>query len=258
MLQYPNINPVAFSIGPFSIRWYGLTYLIGFIGCYWLSVVRGRSRGWTSQQLADVLFYVALGIIFGGRIGYILFYHPSEIFTDPITLLKFWEPGRSFHGGMLGVFFALLIYVRFDIKKFVKLTDFIAPAVPIGLGAGRIGNFLNGELYGRITTMPWGMVFPHAGSLPRHPSQLYEFFLEGVVLCLLLLWYARKPRPLGAVSGLFLIAYGAMRCLVEFVRAPDDGHGFVAFDWLTMGQLLSIPMIIFGIFLMLYKKEAKH
>jgi len=256
MLIYPHINPIALSIGPFAIHWYGLTYLVGFIGCYWLSVMRGRGTEWTRQKLADVLFYVAVGIIFGGRIGYILFYEPSQIFTNPLTLFAFWEPGRSFHGGMLGVFLALLIYTKFDFKKFIALTDFIAPAVPIGLGAGRIGNFINGELYGRITTMPWGMVFPHAGIEPRHPSQLYEFLLEGIVLCVLLVWYARVKRPLGAVSGMFLLGYGVIRCLVELVREPDAGHGFVLFNFLTMGQLLSIPMIIFGLYF-LYRKTGK-
>lgn len=255
MIFYPNINPVAFSFGPAMVHWYGLTYLFGFIGCYWLSVVRGRTRGWSAAQLTDVLFYVAMGIIFGGRIGYILFYYPAVIFEQPLTLLAFWEPGRSFHGGMLGVFLALLFYVKFNFKKFVALTDFIAPAVPIGLGFGRLGNFINGELYGRITTMPWGMVFPHAGVLPRHPSQIYELFLEGVVLCIFLVWYARKSRPLGAISGMFLLGYGIIRCLVEFVRAPDDGYGFVAFNWLTMGQLLSIPMIILGLYFILRKTE---
>jgi phosphatidylglycerol:prolipoprotein diacylglycerol transferase len=203
------------------------------------------------------LFYVAIGIIFGGRIGYILFYYPTEIFRQPLTILAFWEPGRSFHGGMLGVFIALLFYVKFNQKKFIELTDFIAPAVPIGLGFGRLGNFINGELYGRITAMPWGMVFPHVGPQPRHPSQLYELFLEGVVLCILLVWYARKPRPLGAVSGMFLLGYGVIRCMVEFVRAPDDGHGFVAFNWLTMGQLLSIPMILLGLYFIL-RKNTEH
>jgi len=257
MLLYPNINPIAFSLGPLAVHWYGLTYLFGFIGCFWLSVVRGRTRGWTAQQLTDVLFYVAMGIIFGGRIGYILFYYPAEIFRQPLTLLAFWEPGRSFHGGMLGVFIALLFYVKFNFKKFIELTDFIAPAVPIGLGFGRLGNFINGELYGRITTLPWGMVFPHVGPQPRHPSQLYELFLEGVVLCIILVWYARKPRPLGAISGMFLLGYGVIRCMVEFVRAPDEGHGFVAFNWLTMGQLLSIPMIILGLYFVL-RKNAEH
>lgn len=253
MLTFPDINPVAFSIGPLSVRWYGLTYLFGFIGAYWLAVVRGRTRGWSAQQLGDVLFYVAIGIIFGGRIGYILFYYPHAVLSQPFTLLAFWEPGRSFHGGLLGVLFALLIYVRFNIKKFVQLTDFIAPVVPIGLGCGRLGNFLNEELYGRITTMPWGMVFPNAGPYPRHPSQLYECFFEGVVLCLFLVWYARKPRSLGAVSGMFLIGYGIIRCAIEFLRAPDVGHGFVMYNWLTMGQLLSIPMIVFGLFLLWHK-----
>jgi phosphatidylglycerol:prolipoprotein diacylglycerol transferase len=255
MLLYPNINPIAFSLGPMAVHWYGITYLLGFIGCFWLSVIRGRTRGWTSQQLTDVLFYVAIGIIFGGRIGYILFYYPAEVLKQPLTLLAFWEPGRSFHGGMLGVFIALLFYVKFNFKKFIELTDFIAPAVPIGLGFGRLGNFINGELYGRITTVPWGMIFPHAGPQARHPSQLYELFLEGFVLCILLVWYARKPRPLGAVSGMFLLGYGVIRCMVEFVRAPDDGHGFVAFDWLTMGQLLSIPMIILGLYFVLRNRE---
>ncbi len=255
MILYPNINPIAFSLGPLAVHWYGLTYLLGFIGCFWLSVIRGRTRGWTSQQLTDILFYVAMGIIFGGRIGYILFYYPAEIINHPLTLLAFWEPGRSFHGGMLGVFIALLFYVKFNFKKFIELTDFIAPAVPIGLGFGRLGNFINGELYGRITTLPWGMVFPHVGPQPRHPSQLYELFLEGFVLCIVLVWYARKPRPLGAVSGMFLLGYGIIRCLVEFVRAPDEGHGFVAFNWLTMGQLLSIPMIILGLYFVLRNRE---
>ena len=255
MLVYPHINPVAISIGPFAIRWYGLSYLLGFMGCYWLSIVRGRGTEWNTQKLSDVLFYVALGIIFGGRLGYICFYQPADIFNDPLSLFRFWEPGRSFHGGMLGVFLALLIYVKFDGKKFISLTDFIAPCVPIGLGCGRIGNFINAELYGRVTELPWGMVFPHAGPFPRHPSQLYEFFLEGVVLCLVLVWYARKPRLLGAVSGMFLLGYGVMRCLVELVREPDHGYGFIALPWLTMGQILSIPMIILGLYMLFRKAE---
>lgn len=255
MLTYPNINPVALTIGPISVRWYGLSYLLGFIGCYWLSVVRGRTRGWSAQQLGDVLFYVALGIIFGGRIGYILIYDPIAVVSNPLTMLAFWEPGRSFHGGLLGVLVALLIYVKFNVKKFIELTDFIAPCVPIGLGFGRLGNFLNAELYGRITTMPWGMVFPNAGPFPRHPSQIYELLLEGVVLCLLLVWYARKPRPLGAVSGLFLLGYGVIRFIVEFYRSPDIEHGFVLFNWLTMGQLLSIPMVVIGLYFLCRNKN---
>jgi phosphatidylglycerol:prolipoprotein diacylglycerol transferase len=256
MLTYPQIDPIAFSFGTFAVRWYGITYLLGFIGCYWLSIVRGRGTQWTPQKLADVLFYVVLGIIFGGRIGFILFYDPTVILSNPLTLFAFWEPGRSFHGGLLGVVVALLVYTKFNIKKFVELTDFITPAVPIGIGFGRLGNFINAELYGRITTLPWGMVFPDGGPLPRHPSQLYEMILEGVVLCVFLVWYARKPRALGRVSGMFLIGYGIMRSLVEFVRSPDTSHGFVAFNFLTMGQILSIPMIIFGLYLVLRKVET--
>jgi len=255
MLSYPSISPVAIKLGPLAVHWYGLTYLFGFMGCYWLCVVRGRGTQWTTQKLADVLFYIAVGIIFGGRVGYILFYEPARILVDPLSLIAFWEPGRSFHGGMLGVFLALLVYTKFKWHNFVSLMDFIAPAVPIGLGCGRIGNFINAELYGRVTSLPWGMVFPGAGNQPRHPSQLYEFFLEGVVMCVLLVWYARKPRPLGRVSGMFLLSYGIIRCSVEVVREPDVSHGFVAFNWLTMGQMLSVPMIVFGLYFLLRKVE---
>lgn len=248
MLTYPNFDPVALSIGPLVVRWYGLCYVFGFLGCYGLSVYRGRGTQWTAQKLADVLFFVAAGIIIGGRVGYILFYFPQEILDNPLTLFAFWEPGRSFHGGLLGVLAALLIYVKFKWHAFIELTDFIAPAVPIGIGFGRLGNFINAELYGRITDVPWGMVFPYAGSLPRHPSQLYELLLEGIVLCVWLLWYARRPRQLGAVSGMFLLGYGLMRSIVELVREPDLSHGFIIGDWLTMGQLLSLPMIVLGLY----------
>lgn len=255
MLVYPNIDPIAFSLGPISVRWYGLTYLFAFIACYWFGVVRGRTRGWSVQAIGDILFYIALGIIFGGRMGYILFYDPKAIIYDPLSLLTFWAPGRSFHGGLLGVVVALLIYVRFNFKEFVKLTDFVAPIVPIGLAFGRLGNFLNAELYGRITTVPWGMVFPTADNMPRHPSQLYELILEGIALCLFLLWYARKPRALGQVSGMFLIGYALIRFGVEFFRAPDIDHGFVMFNWLTMGQLLSIPMLIVGVWFLKWRPK---
>lgn len=255
MLAYPEIDPVIFSVGSLSVRWYGFSYLIGFLGCYLLSVARGRGTQWTPQKLADILFYIALGIIFGGRIGYVLLYTPAQVFSDPLSLFAFWLPGRSFHGGMLGVFLAMWIYVKFDWRKFVQLMDFIAPCVPIGLGFGRLGNFINGELYGRVTTVPWGMVFPDGGPLPRHPSQLYEFFLEGVVLCIVLVWYARKPRKIGAVSGLFLLGYGLSRFVIEFFRQPDSDQGFILWNWLTMGQMLSIPMIIFGLYFLLRKAE---
>ncbi len=227
--------------------------MVCFIGCYLLSVYRGRGTQWTPQKLADILFYIALGIIFGGRLGYVLLYTPAQAINDPLTLFAFWLPGRSFHGGMLGVFVALWFYVKFDWRKFVQLMDFIAPCVPIGLGFGRLGNFINAELYGRVTNMPWGMVFPDAGELPRHPSQLYEFFFEGIVLCIVLVWYARKPRKIGAVSGLFLLGYGVIRFGIEFFRQPDTDQGYILWNWLTMGQLLSIPMIIFGLYFLLRK-----
>nr|AIA18817.1 Prolipoprotein diacylglyceryl transferase [uncultured bacterium] len=226
MLTYPNLDPIALRLGTISVHWYGICYLIGMLGCYWLCVVRGKGTKWNQSKILDVLFYAALGIIFGGRVGYVLFYYPAEIFNDPLTLLAFWEPGRSFHGGMIGVIIALYIYVKFDWNKLLELTDFIAPSIPIGLGFGRLGNFINGELYGRVTNMPWGMVFPHAGAAPRHASQLYEMIFEGLFLCLFLLWYARKPHKLGAVSGMFLVGYGVVRSLIELVREPDIDQDF--------------------------------
>ncbi len=253
VLTYPDINPIAFQISSLKVHWYGLSYLAGLLGAYLVSICRGRKQinPWNSEQVADLLFYVAMGIILGGRIGFVLFYQPATIISDPLTLLTFWVVGRSFHGGLLGVMLAVMLYCKLHKRSFLEVTDFIAPVVPIGLGFGRLGNFINGELWGRVTDAPWGMVFPDVGPLPRHPSQLYEFGLEGVLLFIILMLYAVKPRKLGAVSGLFLICYGVFRCLVEFVREPDLSHGFIAFDWLTMGQLLSIPMILIGMFLMI-------
>lgn len=255
MLVYPELNPIAFSIGPISIYWYGITYLFGFVGCFALAAIRLKKTDWKLNDLADLLFYIAVGIIFGGRIGYIVFYHPSLIITDPLSLFTFWSPGRSFHGGFLGVLLSLGFYCKFKWKKFLQITDFIAPVVPIGLGCGRLGNFINGELWGRITDVPWGMRFSHVGVELRHASQLYELILEGVVLCIFLLWYARKPRNPGVISGMFLIGYGVARILSEFFREPDLSHGFIAFQWLTMGQLLCIPMILYGMYLITRKVE---
>ena len=251
MLTYPDIDPIAFSIGALSVRWYGVSYLAGFLGAYLVSIPRGKKQQnpWQSEQVADLLFYAAMGIIFGGRIGFVLFYQPATITSDPLSLFTFWVVGRSFHGGLLGVLLAVMLYCKLHKRKFLEVTDFIAPVIPIGLGFGRLGNFINGELWGRVTDLPWGMIVPYLGPEPRHPSQLYEFGLEGVLLFVILMAYAAKSRPRGAVSGLFLICYGVFRCLVEFVREPDLSHGFVAFDWLTMGQLLSIPMILVGVFL---------
>lgn len=252
MLTYPNIDPIAFSIGPLAIRWYGISYLLGFLAAYaWCYYRRQKATPpWKTEDIADVLFYFALGVIFGGTLGYLLFYDPSRLLHDPLSLLRFWEPGRSFHGGLIGVMLALYIYCRVKKRRFWAVADFIAPAIPLGLASGRIGNFLNAELWGRVTDVPWAMVFPGAGPLARHPSQLYEFALEGVLLFLILAWYSKKPRAEGSVSGLFLICYGVFRIFVECFREPNVTQGFIWGDFLTMGQLLSIPMILLGLILM--------
>jgi phosphatidylglycerol:prolipoprotein diacylglycerol transferase len=255
MIAYPQIDPVALSLGPLKVHWYGLMYLAGFLGGMWLGKVRARKPGsnWTTDQVNDLVFYIAVGIILGGRLGYVLFYDIGSNFdlyvADPLRVFKVWEGGMSFHGGLLGVIISMALFGRKTNKRFFSVADFTAPLVPIGLGAGRIGNFINGELWGKVTDVPWAMVFPGAGPLPRHPSQLYEALLEGVVLFLILWMYSSKPRPLMSVSGLFLICYGVFRFLVEFVRLPDEHLGYLAFDWLTMGQILSLPMILLGLVL---------
>jgi phosphatidylglycerol:prolipoprotein diacylglycerol transferase len=252
MLTYPQFDPVAFSLGPLSVHWYGIMYIIAFGGAWYLAKLRARrSPGlWTDEQIADLVFYGALGAVVGGRIGSALFYNFDKLPSDPLWVLRVWEGGMSFHGGFLGVMGALYWYAGKLNKRYFEVLDFIAPLAPFGLGAGRIGNFIGGELWGRPTEVPWGMVFPHVDNLPRHASQLYQFALEGVVLFSIMWWFSSRPRPLYAVSGLFGIGYGAQRFFVEFFRQPDEGLGFVALDWLTMGQLLSLPMIAAGIFLM--------
>jgi phosphatidylglycerol---prolipoprotein diacylglyceryl transferase len=251
MLTYPNIDPIAFHLGPLAVHWYGLMYLFSFIGVWFLASHRAKkSNGvWTEQCVADLIFYGAMGVILGGRIGYMLFYNFSGLIEDPLSLFKIWQGGMAFHGGLLGVMVAMWLVSRKYHKTFFEITDFIAPFVPLGLAAGRIGNFINGELWGKVTTVPWAMVFPTGGPLPRHPSELYEFFLEGVLLFIILMIYSRKPRPLMAVSALFLLLYGCFRFLIEFFRTPDIQLGYLAFGWMTMGQILSIPMIILGIIL---------
>ncbi|ODC02406.1 prolipoprotein diacylglyceryl transferase [Terasakiispira papahanaumokuakeensis] len=251
MLQYPHIDPVAVSLGPLQVHWYGLMYLFGFTGAWWLARKRASRLGLTHEQVGDLVFYGALGVILGGRIGYAIFYHFDRVLAEPLWLFKVWEGGMSFHGGLIGVVLAMLLYARRHQLTLLALGDFIAPMVPIGLGLGRLGNFINGELWGRPTDLWVGMVFPGAGPLPRHPSQLYEFALEGVVLFTVLWLYSSKPRAQGRVAGLFLLGYGVFRTLVEFAREPDAQLGFIAMNWLTMGQLLSIPMMVIGIWLLL-------
>ena len=255
MISYPEIDPIAFSLGPISVHWYGIMYLLAFGGALWLGGIRAKkSQGlWQPQHMGDIIFYGAVGVILGGRFGYVVFYNFDYFIQNPLWLFKIWEGGMSFHGGLLGVLVAMWLYGRKLNKRFFQMTDFIAPVVPLGLGLGRIGNFIGGELWGRATDVSWAMIFPRDPSqLPRHPSQLYQFMLEGLVLFTLLWWFSSKPRPRMAVSGLFLLLYGLARFTVEFFREPDAQLGFIAFDWLTMGQLLSTPMIIVGALMVLW------
>jgi len=257
MFTYSDIDPIALQLGPLAVRWYGLMYVIGILGGWWLGRVQAR-RPWsvlTETQVDDMVTWIALGVILGGRVGSVLFYNFSDFIGDPMMLLRIWEGGMSFHGGFLGVLLAMWLYGRRIGVGFWSLTDFIAPLVTIGLGAGRIGNFINGELWGKVTDVPWAVV---VNGTPRHASQLYEALLEGLVLFLILWLYASKERPRMAVSGLFLIFYGVFRFSVEFVRLPDAHIGYMAWGWLTRGQILTIPMIICGIavIILAYRKAS--
>jgi phosphatidylglycerol:prolipoprotein diacylglycerol transferase len=245
VLTFPEIDPVALSLGPLKVRWYGLMYLIGFVGGWWAMRVRVRQLAldWTDDQLSDLLFYAALGVVLGGRVGYVLFYDFGSFLADPLLLLRVWEGGMSFHGGLLGVLLAMWLYGRSSRRGFFALTDLIAPVVPIGLGAGRLGNFINGELWGKATDVPWAFV---VDGVARHPTQLYELLLEGVVMFAVLMWYGRRPRPLMAISGLFAMLYAAFRSLVELWRLPDAHIGYLDGHWITMGMVLSLPLFAVG------------
>ncbi|RJX70443.1 prolipoprotein diacylglyceryl transferase [Vibrio sinensis] len=257
--EFPDIDPVAVSIGPLSIRWYGLMYLVGFAFALWLANRRADkpNSGWTREQVSDLLFAGFLGVVIGGRVGYVLFYNFELFLADPLYLFKVWTGGMSFHGGLLGVITAMFWYAKKNGRTFFGVADFIAPLVPFGLGMGRFGNFMNSELWGRVTDVPWAVIFPNGGPLPRHPSQLYEMALEGVVLFFILNWFIKKPRPLGSVSGLFLAGYGTFRFLVEYVREPDAQLGLFA-GFISMGQILSLPMIIAGILMMVWAYKRGH
>jgi phosphatidylglycerol---prolipoprotein diacylglyceryl transferase len=249
MFLYPDFDPVALRIGPLAVRWYGITYLVGFAAAWYLGKRRAArpDSPVTPLQVDDLIFYAALGVILGGRIGYMLFYGFDQIVANPLNLFRIWEGGMSFHGGLLGVLTAMWLYSRRLGKGFFQVTDFIAPLVPIGLGAGRIGNFINGELWGAPTTVPWAVI---VNGEPRHASQLYEACLEGLALFLILWLFSSRPRPTMAVSAVFLIGYSVFRSAMEFVRLPDAHIGYLAFGWVTMGQVLSLPLLIFGCLLL--------
>lgn len=255
-LVFPSIDPVIFSVGPLSVRWYGMMYLVAFVAAYLLAQKRLSNTTWTKDQVSDMLFWGFIGVILGGRLGYVFFYQFGMFLDDPLYLFKIWTGGMSFHGGLIGVLVALFWQAKRMGTTFLALGDFVAPLVPIGLGAGRIGNFLNAELWGRTTDVPWAVIFPNAGNEPRHPSQLYEFALEGVVLFVILWMYSAKPRPVGAVGGVFLLGYGAFRFIIEFFREPDAHIGLYQLG-LSQGQLLCLPMILLGLILLLraYKRD---
>jgi phosphatidylglycerol:prolipoprotein diacylglycerol transferase len=260
MLVHPQFDPVALHLGPLAIRWYGLMYLVGFTLVWWLGRRRIAARPdavWTEKDLSDALFYGILGTIIGGRLGYVLFYKPAEYLTEPWRIFYVWEGGMSFHGGMIGVIIAMWLFAHTRKQNWLAITDFIAPLVPVGLGAGRLGNFINAELWGRPTNVPWAMIFPNVDNVPRHPSQLYELALEGIVLFVILWGFSSKPRPRGAVSGLFLVCYGCFRFIVEFTRQPDSFLGTLALG-LTMGQWLSLPMILIGVALLGWAYRAQR
>ncbi len=263
MLVHPQFNPIALQLGPVGIHWYGLTYVVAFALFLWLAGKRAglpqfTNAGWNKRDVEDLLFYGVLGVIIGGRLGYVLFYKPGYYAAHPLEALMVWKGGMAFHGGLLGVIAAMALYAKTRKRPFLQVTDLIAPCVPTGLAAGRIGNFINGELWGREApaSLPWAMVFPQSGeTFARHPSQLYQVALEGLLLFVLLWFYAKKPRGLGQVSGVFLVGYGVFRFIAEFFREPDRFLGVLALG-MSMGQWLCLPMLALGAWLWLRGRTA--
>lgn len=259
MLTHPQFDPIALQLGPLAVRWYGLMYLAAFVGFLLLGNYRAKQQpalGWDRRAIDDLLFAGVLGVILGGRLGYVLFYKPGHFLQHPAEIIAVWLGGMSFHGGLLGVLIAAWWFSRSRQKRWLEVTDFIAPLVPLGLACGRLANFINGELWGRPTDVAWAMIFPQVDNLPRHPSQLYQFALEGLTLFVLLWWYSARPRPTGAISGAFLTGYGCFRFIAEFGRQPDDFLGLLTLG-LSMGQWLSIPMIGFGLVLWTYSLRKR-
>ena len=255
MLTYPQIDPVAFSLGPFQVHWYGLMYLFAFLTGWGLMHRRAaqpawKGLGWNGQKVNDLISWTMLGVIVGARFGYVLFYDLSEFLQDPVEIIRIWHGGMSFHGGLLGIVGCIWWWSRQQHFRFFDVIDFIVPMVPPGLFFGRIGNFINSELWGGITACPLGMVFPNGGPLPRHPSQLYEATLEGICLFVILWLFSQKIRPTGRVAGMFATCYAVFRMAVEFVRQPDQQLGYLAFGWVTMGQVLCVPLLLVGIWLL--------
>ena len=257
MLIHPEINPVALQLGPLAIHWYGLTYLAAFGLFFFLATLRLRHQpyasitgpgAWARRDIEDILFLGVMGVVIGGRLGYCLFYKPAYYAAHPLEIFYVWQGGMSFHGGFLGVLIAMYLFNKKHKQPWLKIMDFVAPLVPIGLGAGRMGNFINGELWGRATNSSFGMIFPQVDKLARHPSQLYEFALEGIALFCILWWFSRKQQPVGAISALFLIGYGSFRFLVEYTRQPDEFLGLLQLG-MSMGQWLSLPMVLIGIWM---------
>lgn len=257
MFIHPDFDPIAIHIGSFGIHWYGLMYLLGFLAFLQLGKWRAEHqawRGWSVEMVDDALFFGALGVILGGRIGYVLFYQSVYFIHHPLEIFYVWQGGMSFHGGFLGVLTAMIFFAKKYQKSWLNIMDFVAPLVPIGLGAGRMGNYINGELWGRTTNADWGMIFPKVDNLARHPSQLYEFGLEGILLFLVLWIYSNKPRATGTVSALFLTGYGLFRFLMEFTREPDANLGLLNLG-MSMGQWLSLPMVVVGLVMFFYQRE---